>query len=666
VSQFPDGYIVKIYHDDTITSNLKSAYKTIIDTGVTLYVDSTIGHYLGTVSGYGNLRLKRGKLPAGNYDLFFACDGGSIEFGGMGINYTIPDEGITYRRLIISGSGTRTLPDQDITICDTLVVDSVTLDNNTYDNTITMNGWFDLQNSGQFRCGSGTVIYSGSSAQTLGGFTGDNGFYNFTVNNSSGLTLDDSINVSKALTLTDGAITTDGKVFTLEITGINDVSPDGGSSSSYIDGPFYVELANGNSFDFPVGDDRYGKLSLNTVSTTGQQTWKGEYIDAAHSDLDVGTGLGAGEVSGTEYWQITQVTGSSGTGTVQNRWDGLSDVNGVSAGGVGNIRIARFNNSTTSWDAVGATGTGSDYSGTIPSDSAITFSGGMKEFTLAAIVNLLASANFVSGDTTVCPGLSANILVNLTGDANWYLEYSIDGTPQAPINPIGTSPYTLIAATAGKFSLDSVRDVSGPGTVDKTDTVQVFNYDTVYAEAGTPDNVCAGDYTNIGGSPTGSGGTGTLTYLWSPSGELSAADVANPVASPTATTRFYITVSDDNSCEEDDSVDITVDPLPTPSVAGDNPACALEDINYSTADIVGHSYGWSLNPGGTGSITDGTTATPVINWNQVTTGASRDIWVVVADTIDATQCTAKDSIEVTVNRQPETGIQYYIPPDFNP
>ena len=665
-TSYPDGYIVKINHDLTISANLKSAYKTIIDTGVTLYIDSTIGHYLGTVSGYGGIRLKRGKLPAGNYENFFTCDGGSIEFGGLGIDYTIPDEGITYRRLIISGSGTRTLPDQDITICDTLIADGVTLDNNTYDNTITMNGWFDLQNSGQFRCGSGTVIYSGSSAQTLGGFTGNNGFYNFTVNNSNGITLDDDVDISKNLTLTNGVITTDGEIFTLEITGINYVSPDGGSSSSYINGPFYVELANGNSFDFPIGDDRYGKLSLNTVSTTGQQTWKGEYIDAVHSDLDVGTGLGAGEVSGTEYWQVTQVTGSSGTGTVQVRWDGQSDVNGVSANGVSNIRVARFNNSTTAWDAVGATGTGSAYSGTIPSDSAITFSGGMKEFTLASIGNLLASANFVSGDTTVCPGLSANILINLTGDANWYLEYSINGTSQTPISGITTSPYTLVTTTAGKYALDSVEENGAvPGTVNKTDTVQVFNYTGVTADAGTPPAaLCEGEYTTL--DATGSTGTGTLSYLWDNVTDLSDETDPQPIAQPASSTTYTVTVTDDDGCEDNDGVLVTVNPAPSlTAVSGDNPACTIEDSYYSTPLEAGSpTYIWSLNPAGTGAITNGTSRTPTINWTQIG-NASTNVYIKVVETTTF-GCSKADSLNVIIYRVPETGEQYCIPDTFNP
>ena len=134
----------------------------------------------------------------------------------MGIDYTIPDEGITYRRLILSGSGDRILPDQDITICDTLVVDNVTLDNSPYDNTLNIQGWFNLQNGGTFDCGSGTVNYNGSSAQTLGGFTGANSFYNFTINNASGITLDGDVDITKTLTLTNGAITTGVNTLTIK------------------------------------------------------------------------------------------------------------------------------------------------------------------------------------------------------------------------------------------------------------------------------------------------------------------------------------------------------------------------------------------------------------------------------------------------------------------
>ena len=75
------------------------------------------------------------------------------------------------------------------------------------------------------------------------------------------------------------------------------------------------------------------------------------------------------------------------------------------------------------------------------------------------------------------------------------------------------------------------------------------------ASAGTSSPICAGTSTSL----LASGGT---TYLWSPSTGLSNVAIANPVASPTATTRYKVTVGN-GTCSDTSSVLVTVNPLPT-------------------------------------------------------------------------------------------------------
>ncbi|KKP52757.1 MAG: Conserved beta helix fold protein [candidate division TM6 bacterium GW2011_GWF2_33_332] len=57
-------------------------------------------------------------------------------------------------------------------------------------------------------------------------------------------------------------------------------------------------------------------------------------------------------------------------------------------------------------------------------------------------------------------------------------------------------------------------------------------------------SICNGDNVTIGGSPTATGGTGVYTYAWSPATGLSSTTIANPVASPTTTTTYTVTVTD--------------------------------------------------------------------------------------------------------------------------
>lgn len=52
--------------------------------------------------------------------------------------------------------------------------------------------------------------------------------------------------------------------------------------------------------------------------------------------------------------------------------------------------------------------------------------------------------------------------------------------------------------------------------------------------------------------------TGTYSYSWSPSIGLSSSTISNPVATPPNTTKYYVTVTDQNNCEIQDSTTVTV------------------------------------------------------------------------------------------------------------
>jgi hypothetical protein len=53
---------------------------------------------------------------------------------------------------------------------------------------------------------------------------------------------------------------------------------------------------------------------------------------------------------------------------------------------------------------------------------------------------------------------------------------------------------------------------------------------------------------------------------WIPASGLSAVDVINPVASPSATTTYVLQATDEFGCSATDTVTVTVDSLPTPTI----------------------------------------------------------------------------------------------------
>ncbi len=106
-----------------------------------------------------------------------------------------------------------------------------------------------------------------------------------------------------------------------------------------------------------------------------------------------------------------------------------------------------------------------------------------------------------------------------------------------------------------------------------SDQVQVNVNPSPSADAGPNATICLGESVVIGGVPTGSGGTGTLTFLWNPTAGLNNPNIANPSASPTLTTSYSVTVTDANLCSAVGSMQVVVNDLPTLTLNASNVPC---------------------------------------------------------------------------------------------
>src|SRR3989339_1016372 len=98
-----------------------------------------------------------------------------------------------------------------------------------------------------------------------------------------------------------------------------------------------------------------------------------------------------------------------------------------------------------------------------------------------------------------------------------------------------------------------------------------------FAEAGSDKSICPGIGTQIGGSPSASGGSGTgYTYQWTPATGLNSATDANPIATPDSTMKYYLVVTDGNNCTSlTDSMTLTVSGSNTVYLADQNKAVYL-------------------------------------------------------------------------------------------
>jgi hypothetical protein len=125
--------------------------------------------------------------------------------------------------------------------------------------------------------------------------------------------------------------------------------------------------------------------------------------------------------------------------------------------------------------------------------------------------------------------------------------------------------------------------------IDPSGNTAVCQFDvTVYslpvADAGPDTAICPGSCVLLGGDPTGTGGTGTYTYMWTPAASLCADNIPNPIACPDSATTYTVFVIDSvTGCAGTDQVTITFVPPPTQGIFVKDSLRVLMNINGAFA-----------------------------------------------------------------------------------
>jgi hypothetical protein len=165
---------------------------------------------------------------------------------------------------------------------------------------------------------SGTVIFNGTSAQTLGNYT----YYNITINNAAGVSLPGNITVNNNLMMSQGNI--DAGTYTLAVTG----------GLSYTSGTVIGKLsrnltATGTEYLFPVGTtSSYNPLKITfTNLTAGTLTVSYQASDIGTAGLplnDAGNWIYDRQTTG--YWTLTAGSLVSTNYTVNLSHSGFTDI----------------------------------------------------------------------------------------------------------------------------------------------------------------------------------------------------------------------------------------------------------------------------------------------------------------------------------------------------
>ncbi len=159
-----------------------------------------------------------------------------------------------------------------------------------------------------------------------------------------------------------------------------------------------------------------------------------------------------------------------------------------------------------------------------------------------AIVEALANIDIGENDT-ICLGESVQLIGQAFSADSWYWEPPFSLNNSDILNPVATP------TTTTTYTLTVVNLAAGCGATAQI-TIHVVN--PITANAGEDQSFCPGQTVQLNGS-------GGDIYSWSPTDGLSNPNIANPIATPNATTTYTLTVSDaSGSCIGIDEMTVSV------------------------------------------------------------------------------------------------------------
>jgi gliding motility-associated-like protein len=159
---------------------------------------------------------------------------------------------------------------------------------------------------------------------------------------------------------------------------------------------------------------------------------------------------------------------------------------------------------------------------------------------------------------------------------------------------------------------------SGFGCPDTLTTV--LNISNIQLNGTADTTICYGSSVTLTSGATGN--MAPFTYSWTPATGLSCTTCANPVATVTGNTTYYVTVTDTNGCSKSDTININVTPPFTINTTAQNLSCANANNGSATVNVSGtgnYTYSWTSNPVQTtqtaNNLTAGTYTVTVANSN---------------------------------------------------
>ncbi|GIV40886.1 MAG: hypothetical protein KatS3mg034_0196 [Vicingaceae bacterium] len=193
-------------------------------------------------------------------------------------------------------------------------------------------------------------------------------------------------------------------------------------------------------------------------------------------------------------------------------------------------------------------------------------------------VNPLPNPN-PSSNSPICAGQTLNL-----NAAAGMTSYSWSGPNGFSANSQNPSIPNASTAASGTYTV-TVTDANG---CSNTASINVLVNASLSLTPSSNSPICQGQTLNLSVSPNG-----LVSYSWTgPNGYSS--NQQNPTinnATIDASGTYSVTAIDANGCQGSATINVTVNPLPTPTASSNSPICAGQTLNLSASG--GVSYSWS-------------------------------------------------------------------------
>ncbi|TAE22698.1 MAG: hypothetical protein EAZ91_23245 [Cytophagales bacterium] len=350
-----------------------------------------------------------------------------------------------------------------------------------------------------------------------------------------------------------------------------------------------------------IGSGRVVDLDVNSGTT---------YLDSAPLEIIAAPALGLSLSPNSTTYTVGQSVTATLTGGIQGETYLLKLFDGI---------VDDANDITAGLDVSGTTQGGANtvnwQSNTTSAGFFLRFnSGGVGTNRILEGTNLdYAHFKDITGLTIVCPPISISVTPSLTVASGT----NITLTASSGVATAGTS-YTwsngvqsnsLVVNGVTSTTAFSVTGLTSGCVATTTATVEVVSLTLV--SSASPSTVCVGSLASL--SVAASGGTGPYTYTWAaPSGAAISGASNTSVVSVSGSTSgmktFTVTVADGSGTpiRSFTTVDLTVNPSVTASIAGNLTICAGTSTTLTASG--GSSFLWS-NAASTSAITVSPTST---------------------------------------------------------